>query len=138
MDISSSKECGADLLRLDFLATFASETENIFVIRNGFVEGFNGDAEVVDFSNHREACGCELGKIMANFEELTPQEVAKATRILSKWRCGEEMMRASEGESPEDSIFRVVIRGHAEDRARTNEKRDGFGMVNRRIGMVNR
>jgi hypothetical protein len=42
----------------------------------------NGDAEVVDFRDHREAFGGVLMGIIAGIAGLTPQEVAKATRIL--------------------------------------------------------
>jgi hypothetical protein len=53
MDVSSSEKGGADFLGFDFLASLADEPEDVFVVRDGFFERFDGDAEVVDFSDHR-------------------------------------------------------------------------------------
>jgi hypothetical protein len=47
------KEGGADFLGGHFLTVLALETENGLVVFDGFVEGTNGNAEVVDFLNHR-------------------------------------------------------------------------------------
>lgn len=46
---ADGKEGGADFLRRHFLAVLALEAENGLVIFDGFVEGTNGNAEVVDF-----------------------------------------------------------------------------------------
>ena len=57
VDISGGKKGGADFLGFDFLASLADKPKDIFVIRDGFFERSNGDAEVVDFGNHRVSGG---------------------------------------------------------------------------------
>jgi hypothetical protein len=57
MDFSNGEKRGADFLGFDFLAAFAFESENVFVVWNGFVERSDGNAKVVDFRDHCVACG---------------------------------------------------------------------------------
>jgi hypothetical protein len=52
VDIACGEEGGADLLGFDFLTAFAGEAEDLLVVGDGFVEGADGDAEVVDFGDH--------------------------------------------------------------------------------------
>ena len=52
MDSSDGEESCLDFLVRNFLDAFAFEAEDVFVIWNRIVNGFNGDAEMVDFLQH--------------------------------------------------------------------------------------
>ena len=59
-DWVAGEEGGADLLGFDFLATLSFQAEDVLVVGDGLVEGLDGDAEVVDFGDHRDGRGCVL------------------------------------------------------------------------------
>lgn len=67
VNVTCGKEGGADFLGFDFLAPFTDESEDVFVVGNGFFERSNGDAEVVDFCNHRVGRGWEWTEASQNF-----------------------------------------------------------------------
>jgi hypothetical protein len=67
MDVSSSEEGGSHFLGFDFLASLADEAEDVFVVGDGFFERSDGDAEVVDFSNHRAGCGLMWLSLLQDF-----------------------------------------------------------------------
>jgi hypothetical protein len=64
---------------------------------------------VVDFRDHREAFGGVLKWIIAGISDLTPQEVAKATRILPEGLCHDCNGGGDVPRSRGDSIPRVLI-----------------------------
>lgn len=83
MDVTSSEKCSADFLGFYFFASFAGETEDIFVVLNRFVERVDGDSQVVDFCDH---CGWRVvlgeARRIAGIGCHAPQGVANATRIF--------------------------------------------------------
>ena len=52
MNFAHREKGGADFLGDHFLAVFAFEAKGFFVIGDSFVEGFHGDAQMIDFLNH--------------------------------------------------------------------------------------
>jgi hypothetical protein len=48
VDFAHVEKGGADLLAFNFLDALALEAENLFVIGNDVLQGFNGDAQVIN------------------------------------------------------------------------------------------
>lgn len=74
VNISSSKKGGADFLGFDFFAPFTDESEDVFVVRDGFFERSDGNAKVVDFSDHRVGRGLRWTGSSQNFQNQHRRE----------------------------------------------------------------
>lgn len=64
MDFAHMKKCRPHFLRRHFFAVLAFEPERFFVVRDRFVEGADGDSEVVNPSDHGEEEGWEREEVL--------------------------------------------------------------------------
>src|SRR6266852_3191337 len=47
------EKCGAHLLRADFFTVFALQAQGLFIIRNGFIQGPDGNSQMINFLKHK-------------------------------------------------------------------------------------
>lgn len=75
MDVPGAEEGGMDFLGFDFLAAFEHKAEGVLVVEDGFFEGFDGNAQVVDFRDYR-------GGMMTDLGGMAARGLGKAARVL--------------------------------------------------------
>ena len=52
VNFTDGKEGGADFLRRDFFTVVTFQAEGLFIVRHGLIEGWDGDAEMVNLCDH--------------------------------------------------------------------------------------